>query len=235
MSELSILGLTKNEEKVFKSLIKLGKAGASQISKDSGVSYSRIYDVLASLEHKGLVKVIPEASKKFIPSDPKILKEKVLEKKKALEELEKELENLKQLYELKEGEVVQVAQGQRNFYKLEAEMPVAQEYEYDIKFSSEYRPVFVREAKEVIKKGVDFKNLVKYDEETEKNVNNWLKISKNIRKIENEGVAISIRDDKSILIALIKSNTILLIKDSPFVKIMKTLFSNYYERTEKIE
>ncbi len=232
MGDLSALGLTKNEEKVFKSLVKLGKSSSSQVSKDSGVSYSRIYDVLASLEHKGLVKVIPEKSKKFVPSDPQVLKEKILEKKKALDELEKELENLKQLYELKEGEVVQVAQGQRNFYKLEREMPTPQKYEYNIKFSAEFRPMWVREHKELTKKGVDMKDLARFDEETKKNIEKWTKAGRQMKPIPNEGVAMSIRDDKSILIALIKSNTLLLIKDAPFVKLIKELFLKYYERTE---
>lgn len=228
MSDLSTLGLAKNEEKVFKSLIKLGKASSSQVSKDSGVSYSRIYDVLASLENKGFVKVIPEKSKKFIPSDPQILREKVLEKKKALDELEKEIENLKQIYAQKEVDIVQVAQGQRNFYKLEREMHTAQNYEYDINYTSEYRPVWVREQNELTKKGVDVKTLARFDEETKVNIEKWKEIGKQILPILNEGVAVSIRDDKEILIALIKSNTILLVRDVPFVKLMKELFSKYH-------
>ena len=54
----------------LEAVLKLGKAGASEISKESGVPYSRIYDVLASLEHKGLVKIIPEKGKKFIRATP---------------------------------------------------------------------------------------------------------------------------------------------------------------------
>jgi len=75
MEDMILLGLTNNEAKVFDTLVKHGKQGSSSISKHSGVSYSRIYEVLGSLERKGFVKVIPEKSKKFVASDPEELKE----------------------------------------------------------------------------------------------------------------------------------------------------------------
>lgn len=63
----------------------------------------------------------------------------------------------------------------------------------------------------------------------------WLEIKKDIKKIENEGVAISIVDDEEILITLIKSNTIMLIRDKPFTKIMKKMFIATYNQAEKIK
>jgi len=50
--------------------------------QESGVSYSKIYNVLDALIGKNLVKVIPEKSKKFIPSSPEALIE-LIEKKTA--------------------------------------------------------------------------------------------------------------------------------------------------------
>ena len=61
-------------------------------------------------------------------------------------------------------------------------------------------------------------------------IEKWKKIDPNIKKIDNEGVAMSILDDEEIMIAMIKSNTIMLIKDKPFVKIMRVLFENYYNK-----
>ena len=54
------IGLTRNEAKVYDVLIKFGKLGAGEISRESGVSYSKIYNVLDSLISKNLVMVIPE-------------------------------------------------------------------------------------------------------------------------------------------------------------------------------
>jgi len=68
--DLSELGLTQNETKAYETLLHKGKSTAAELSKDSGVVYGRIYDVLASLESKGLIKIIPEKTKKFVPSDP---------------------------------------------------------------------------------------------------------------------------------------------------------------------
>lgn len=235
MLDLTQLGLTKNETKVFQTLIKLGKAGSSIISKESGVSYSRIYDVLASLEHKSLIKIIPEKGKKFIPSDPEILKNLIKEKKTSLEILDKEIDKLKTIYKIKDKEPVQIARGKRNFYKLERELQKPKSYEYNIKYSGEYQPVWAREQRIYLKKGIELKELVRVDKETKENIIKWLKIHKNIRGIPNEGIAISIRDNKEILIALINSNTMLLIKDVSFVKLMKELFNGYYTQAKKVE
>src|SRR4030043_426727 len=156
------IGLTKNEAKVYETLIKFGKLGAGEISRESGVSYSKIYNVLDSLINKNLASVIPEKSKKFIPGSPEALIELIEKKQNKLEK-----------------------------------------------------------SKEKAKKGKDIKTLARYDKETEKNVKKYLKSNKNIKEIENKGIAMSILDDEQVMIALIKSNVTLLIKDFAFTKIMK--------------
>ena len=203
MVDMSYLGLTKNESKVFESLLHIGKSSASEVSKHSGVPYGRIYDVLASLEQKGLVKIIPEKGKKFVPSDPSSLKKIIEEKKKSLDGLEIEIEKLKELYESKEKDAVIIARGKKNFYKLERELPKSKKISYNIQYTSEYQPVWEREIKEYVKKKVDMKSLARVDEETENNVKRWLKTYKTIKPIPNEGVAIAIVDDSAILITLI--------------------------------
>lgn len=125
MADLSEIGLAKNEAKAFEAVLKLGKAGASEISKESGVPYSRIYDVLASLEHKGLVKIIPEKGKKFIPGDPSSLKKLIDDKKQSLDALDKEVEKLKAMYEKAEKEPVEIVRG-KTFIRLRK--PKAQKF-----------------------------------------------------------------------------------------------------------
>ena len=85
-----------------------------------------------------------------------------------------------------------------------------------------------------IKKGRDIKVLTRFDSETEKNVRKWLKVNKNIRKFENDGVAMSIIDDEEVMIGLIKSNVTLLVKDRAFAKVMKKMFLESFEGAEKI-
>ena len=234
MADLSEIGLAKNEAKAFEAVLKLGKAGASEISKESGVPYSRIYDVLASLEHKGLVKIIPEKGKKFIPGDPSSLKKLIDDKKQSLDVLDKEVERMKSVYDKAEKEPVEIVRGKKNFYKIEREMPEPKKSEYNIKYTSEYLPVWAREEKAYIKKGVDLKVLTRTDNETLPNIQKWLKVNKKIKQIENDGVAISIRDDSAIMVTLIKSNVTMLIRDKPFIALMKELFLNYYESAKPI-
>ena len=57
-------------------------------------------------------------------------------------------------------------------------------------------------------------------------------INKNIKPIKNDGVAMAIIDDEELMITLIKSNTIMLVRDKPFIKIMKELFLNYYKNSK---
>ena len=84
------------------------------------------------------------------------------------------------------------------------------------------------------KKGVDLKVLTRTDNETLPNIQKWLKVNKKIKQIENDGVAISIRDDSAIMVTLIKSNVTMLIRDKPFIALMKELFLNYYESAKPI-
>ncbi|HII15551.1 MAG TPA: hypothetical protein HA362_04530 [Nanoarchaeota archaeon] len=235
MADLTELGLTKNESKAFEAIIHLGKSSAAIISSDSGVPYSRIYDVLASLESKGLVKVIPEKGKKFVPGDPEALKELIEKKKKSIEELGAEVEKLKEAYEKGEKEPVELAKGKKNFYKVVHEMPYPEHTEYNVKYTAEYYPSWVRENRMMVKKGVALKTLARNSEETSGNLKKWLGVYKNIREIPNEGVAISITDDKAIMIGLIKSNVTMLIRDKPFVNLMKELFEKYYAQAKPIQ
>jgi len=234
--DLQEIGLTQNESKAYKTLLEHGKLGAGDISKFSGVSYSRIYDVLASLKQKGLARLIPEKSKKFVPTDPEELMEIVTKKEETLKKVKNEIKKFKTFYDIKEKNPVILGYGKSAFYKLLKEMPKSKKSDYSIKYTSEYRPEWERDYTENVKKGVDSRSLVRYDKETGSNVEKWIKLGKkNTRVLANEGVAISIRDDEEVLISLIKSNMTLLIKNKPFVRIMKKMFLETYKNAEEIK
>ncbi|RMD45562.1 TrmB family transcriptional regulator, partial [Candidatus Pacearchaeota archaeon] len=52
---LKEIGLTNGETKVYLSLIKIGESTVGPIAKKSGVSLSKIYEILNNLIKKGLV------------------------------------------------------------------------------------------------------------------------------------------------------------------------------------
>lgn len=66
------LGLTEYEATAYTHLITSGKNTASQVSKNAGLPYSKIYDVLTSLEKKGWVEVESGRPKKYYPKPPSV-------------------------------------------------------------------------------------------------------------------------------------------------------------------
>jgi sugar-specific transcriptional regulator TrmB len=231
--DFSALGLSTNEEKIYTTLIKLGKSSASELSREGEVPYGKIYEVLARLEQKGLVQIIPEQTKKFKATSPEVLINIINKKEEEFKKLKEEANKLKKFYEFDKEEPVQIARGLKNFYKILKHSPEAEQFSYSIKWSSEYKPQHILENKKLIKKGIKPKVLARINEETKENINKWLKHYKEIKKIENEGVAIDI-NDKHVLIILIKQNTIIEIKDKAFSNIMKQLFEKTYDNTKEL-
>ncbi len=64
------LGLTSYEIRVYLSLLDTGHMTAADISKKSGVPYSKIYEVLNSLEEKGWLESDSSRPQKFFPKSP---------------------------------------------------------------------------------------------------------------------------------------------------------------------
>jgi sugar-specific transcriptional regulator TrmB len=230
--EYGELGLTGNETKVYEVLLRLGKTSAGHICKESQVPYGRIYTVLASLEEKGLIKVIPEETKKYVASDPEKLHEIIDNKIKNLMEIDNKVKELKKIYEEHEVEPVILAKGKSNFYKINKEIKSSEKYAYNIKYTFEPNPTWMRNTKNRISKGIDIKEIGRFDDETKNAITEWRTINKEIKPIQNDGIAIGIVDDKEVMIALIKSNTTMLIRDEAFAKIMRQLFIKYYMNTD---
>lgn len=226
--DLKLIGLTKNEEKVLLALLKKGKSSSTEISKAAEVSYSKIYTILDSLEMKGLIKVVPEKTKKFIAKNPKIIKEKIREKIKELNKTEKELEKMEKIYEYKEKEIIEIERGEKNFFRILKKIPDAEKTQYSIKYNVDYTPRLKEHVKKLLRKKVDYKVLARKNKETEKNIKKWSKITE-IKEIKNNGVAITTIDKKIMLINLIKANTSIIIKEKNFIELFDELFLNYYK------
>lgn len=232
--DLSLLGLNTYESQAYTALLELHEATASEISKHSEVPYGRIYDVLASLQQKGLLRLIPKNTKTYTPTSPKELKGLLEEKQQELIGLSDELTKLTQQYERREGQVIEVVTGHKNFFRLLKDMPRAEEFEYSIKYTSKYHGRWVVSDKEKIKQGLDKKVLTRFDEETKPDVKKWLKVVKQQRVFENQGAALSI-SEKGVMIALIKNNTTMFIRDKALVDVLKRLFEAAYEKAAAIK
>lgn len=232
--DLTAAGLNKYETKAYEAVVEHGKASAAVISKTSGVPYGRIYDVLSALERQGLVTSVPGKTRQYVPGDPEALAKILHERKAELAAAEASLAHLKQVYEARSFQPVEIATGKANFYKLLKEQPKPDRVSYAIKYSAEFHPEWLRSNREQIERGVAVHQLGRIDEETTTDVSKWRAEGFDIKPFANQGTAISI-NEKSVTIGLIKANTTILIRDEAFADVMIRLHDAAYEKAERAD
>lgn len=100
------LGLTEYEASIYLALVMYGEATAKELSRKSGVPYTRAYDALESLERKGWIEVIEERPLVFRAKAPIDVSELVKDDlRRRMEEIEKVFrDSLQPLYEAKGSE-----------------------------------------------------------------------------------------------------------------------------------
>jgi sugar-specific transcriptional regulator TrmB len=72
---LQEFGLTDYEIRSYTSLLEIGPATASELSEASGVPYSKIYEVLGSLEKKGWIEMEHGRPARYYPKPPSVAME----------------------------------------------------------------------------------------------------------------------------------------------------------------
>lgn len=231
---LSLLGLSDYEEKAYRTLVRLGKVSASEISRESNVSYGKIYEVLGRLETKGLVQVIPETTKKFLATNPDSLIKLIEDKQKEFELMKKEAEKLKQEYTYGEEDPVQIARGKRNFPRIIHSLnDKERQFSYSLKWAVDIKPSYMERNKKDLKKGIPIKTLTTIRDDNKANIKKWLKVDPNFREFENKGIVLDITNDH-VLIVFVNKNIIMTIKDEAFIDVMKRMFENTYNVCEPI-
>ena len=101
-SVLYKIGMTRNESKVYMSLLNLGTAQAGQITEKSGVHRRNVYDAIDRLMEKGLISfVIVNNKKLFSPVNPKRFLDLIDEKKFELDTIKKDFQRILPELELK--------------------------------------------------------------------------------------------------------------------------------------
>lgn len=92
---LEEIGLTVYETKVYIALLDLGESTTGAILNKAELKTGKIYEILTSLENKGLVsKITINGVKKFSPADPRRVYDLLEKHKKELEEQEKNFKNI---------------------------------------------------------------------------------------------------------------------------------------------
>jgi HTH-type transcriptional regulator, sugar sensing transcriptional regulator len=92
---LEEIGLSNSEKKVYLALLELGDSTRGDLVNKSGVSGSKIYDLLEKLQNKGLVSVyIENKIKHFKPTNPSQILNYLEEKKKKFVNIERQTKQL---------------------------------------------------------------------------------------------------------------------------------------------
>ena len=104
---LEELGLTKGEIKVYLSLIELGETTTGPLVEESGVSVSKVYQILMRLAKKGLAShIVKRGTKYFKAADPNRLLVYLKEKENNIKEQEVNLKNIIPELELKQDSAI---------------------------------------------------------------------------------------------------------------------------------
>ena len=112
---LEKVGLTRPEREVYLAGLKTGPVLASSLASTVGITRQHIYDILNSLEEKGLVSTTgSKYNKRFQMEDPIQLKNFLERKKRNIEKIEKQVDLLN--IELKSAEKIEKGAPQINFY-----------------------------------------------------------------------------------------------------------------------
>ena len=77
IEKLQKFGLTKYESLAYITLLKLGPSKATDITKESGIPHTRVYDVLSSLHRKGFVDIMHGTPRLYKPVNPDVVLEKI--------------------------------------------------------------------------------------------------------------------------------------------------------------
>ncbi|MEE9525639.1 MAG: helix-turn-helix domain-containing protein [Candidatus Woesearchaeota archaeon] len=127
---LQRIGLTKNEIVVYTTLLDLGESKTGEILKKSGLNSGKIYEILDSLQKKGLVSYILKNKIKFFsPANPNRVLDYLDDKKKEINNQEESYKKilpdlLKKISAIKTEAKIEIftgIQGLKTAYKKELE------------------------------------------------------------------------------------------------------------------
>lgn len=100
--ELIEIGLTENEAKIYLAALELGETTIVRIAKKSGVKRTTTYLSVESLKEKGFLSELRKKKKNFFyAEDPRILQDKIEERKKAIDRIVPQLLSITNLMDKK--------------------------------------------------------------------------------------------------------------------------------------
>ncbi|MBT5022069.1 hypothetical protein HOK51_06685 [Candidatus Woesearchaeota archaeon] len=236
------IGLTEGEIKVYLALLKLGEARKTKLANEAGVSSSKVYEICARLQKKGIVgSIIKEKKKHFQAMEPKRLMDFFNEKTAKVEQQKKELEKtipLLENYLQKEDSKAVLYRGLiaiKNIYKaILEELKKGEEYyvigvNYGLNLPG-VREFFENYHRQRAKKGIKVKMLVNQDakELLVKNIYSKSKIRFLPEYLMNNMIILFYKN-KSFIFFLSKDSIALAIEDKEVSKGFKSYFNAFWK------
>lgn len=119
LEKLQRIGLSEKESHIYLALIKLGKATANELAKQTSSNRTVTYNILQQLVEKGIVSYIKKDKKRFYKiSNPNSLLSSIKEKEKLTTELISEINKIKaKTTSLMNVEVYEGTEGMRTIFE----------------------------------------------------------------------------------------------------------------------
>ena len=232
---LSELGFSRNESKIYFSLLKNGLSNPTKISSSTSIHRTNVYDCLDRLIEKGLVGYIYKEGKKYYQaSDPNKLKDILQEKEQKLYKILPEMLRLKQTSPNKE--LAEIHRGMKavrmNLYSfLRKRNPILVYGIPKIALSLMEDFILIYHKKRIRRKTI-MKHI--YDEDATKRIEQLNKMpytyAKYLPKMKNSPVSTNVCGDEIVFILWSEVPYIIKIKN----KEIANSYKNYFELLWKI-
>jgi len=244
IEKLREYGLDKYESLAYLTLVKIGLCTSSAVSKKSDVPYGRIYSVLSSLESKGFVKVYTGAPKRFMAIEPRIILNKVTDRKiieinslkNKTQHLIQELENSTKKEIRKPLEKINIIEGKKNYLNLSVKLHKGAKKEWRaIHRLPVYHP-HLQAYKGMLKEGVKTRIITSITDENKENLKIWKKLGVEIKHIDEMPSRFTVIDDREAVLRMSDSNTYisLHIENPALARTLSEYFDGLWNKAKKI-
>jgi HTH-type transcriptional regulator, sugar sensing transcriptional regulator len=241
---LEEIGLSQYEKKAYLTLLSIGKSKSKSISKESGVSYGRIYEIMDKLEKKGLIAILPTEPKTFDAIEPKLAFKLILKKRE--EKLSALMNNISTLTipektsPIKEQDKTIVLQGKQKQLMMIGEMHERAKKEI-LMVPGIYEPSTARNVVTLraLNKGVKIKRLIKAINSKNKDIlERSSKLGEEVRKNNLPGLRLIVTDNKESMISIVnpksKDRISIYTTNKEFANSMSIFFSSLWDASKKV-
>lgn len=242
---LDKLGLSQYEKQAYLTLLQLGRAKSKKISKESKVSYGRIYEILDKLEERGLITGLPTMPRTFEAIDPKISFRLLLKKKSdEIAELENDVKTIKtpikKLFQETKDKTI-ILHGKQKQLQMISQMNEKAKKEI-LTIPGVYEPITSVKitARRALQRGVKIKRLLrKVTRENRPIIKENIRLGEEIRQKELTGLRLKIIDKKEAILSIVDSHTkdriSIYTTNKDFANSMAIFFESLWEKSKPIK